>query len=125
MFQKFTTSLLLVMLVFSFSTSYSSPKREIKNKVVDGSEIGIPNNRKSVEPVRDNNIQPMTVNAYTVSYTPLGLASYYDLQSNSTPNEVWQDPLNPLYVHAAVMVLPQFGGVRVVNYLLSTNRGTT
>ena len=125
MFQKFTTSLLLVMLVFSFSNSYSSPKKELKNKVVDGSEIGIPNNRKSVEPVRDNNIQPMTVNAYTVSYTPLGLASYYDLQSNSTPNEVWQDPLNPLYVHAAVMVLPQFGGVRVVNYLLSTNRGTT
>jgi len=125
MFQKFTTSLLLVMLVFSFSTSYSSPKRELKNKVVDGSEIGTPNNRKSVEPIRDNNIQPMTVNAFTVFYTPLGLASYYDLQSNSTPNEVWQDPLNPLYVHAAVMVLPTFGATRVVNYLLSTNRGLT
>lgn len=127
MFQKFTTSLLLVLAVLSFNSSYSQDRREYRQTAVDGSEVGIPktNTQKSAPVIQDNNIQPMTVNAYTVNYTSFNLASYYDLQSNGTTNEVWQDPLNPLYVHAAVMVMPVFGSTRFCIYLLSTDRGLT
>ncbi|HMS35230.1 MAG TPA: T9SS type A sorting domain-containing protein [Ignavibacteria bacterium] len=127
MFQKFTTSLLIVLAVLSFNSSYSQDRREYRQTAVDGSEVGIPNTntRKFVQHVQDNNIQPLSTSSYTVNFTSFNLASYYDLQSNGTTNEVWQDPLNPLYVHAAVMVMPVFGSTRYCIYLLSTDRGLT
>jgi len=126
MLRKFTTALILVLFIFSFSSSYSQNRKAYNNIVLDGSEVGIANTESNVQTgYTDNNYEPLTVNAYTVHFFPFGISSYYDLQSNGTPNEIWQDPLNPLYVHATVMVLPAFGTTRYVNYLLSTNRGQT
>ena len=126
MLRKFTTALILVLFIFSFSSSYSQNRKAYNNIVLDGSEVGIANTESNIQNGNsDNNYEPLTVNAYTVHFFPFGISSYYDLQSNGTPNEIWQDPLNPLYVHAAVMVLPTFGATRVVNYLLSSNRGLT
>ena len=126
MSHKITTSLLLVLLIFSFNSSYSQNRKAYNNIVLDGSEVGNANTGSNVQTSNtDNNYEPLSVNAYTVHYFPFSLSSYYDLQSNGTPNEIWQDPLNPLYVHAAVMVMPTFGSTRFVNYLLSTNRGQT
>jgi hypothetical protein len=127
MLQKFTTSLLLVLIIFAFSSgSLYSQNRAYKNTVLDGSEIGKPNSTKSTQThFSDNNFQPLTVGSYVVNFVPFNLTSFYDLQSNSTTNEVWQDPTNPLYVHAAVMVMPVFGSTRFCAYLLSTDRGAT
>ncbi|MCB0726418.1 MAG: T9SS type A sorting domain-containing protein [Ignavibacteriae bacterium] len=127
MLTKFTTfSLLLILTIFSAGTSFSQDRKVVKNTVLDGSEIGTRNLNKSVKNTTDNNLQPMTTaGGLTVTYSTFGLSSYYDLQSNSTTNEVWQDPNNADYVHSAVMVLPVFGGTRVVNYVLSTDRGVT
>ncbi|MEO8666244.1 MAG: hypothetical protein ABI462_12195, partial [Ignavibacteria bacterium] len=127
MSQKFTTSLLLVIMMFSFSLSYSRDKgNPIKATTVDGSEIAISNkNTALIQNQTDNFYAPLTTNTYVVNFTPLGLSSFYDLQSNGVTNEIWQNPISPDNVHAAVMVLPTFGGTRFVNYLLSTDRGQT
>jgi len=126
MSQKFTTSLLLIIMMFSFSLSYSKDKGPIKATTLDGSEIGTHNNNAitTQSNLRFDN-QPLTTSAYTVAIRPFGIASFYDLQSNGGTDEIWQNPLSPDNVHAAVMVLPTFGGTRFVNYLLSTDRGTT
>ncbi|MEP7146924.1 MAG: T9SS type A sorting domain-containing protein [bacterium] len=128
MSQKLTTSLLLILMMFSFSLSYSRDNRgkEVKATTLDGSEIGTPNNNAittNSKTTFDN--QPLTTTAYPVAYHPFGLSSFYDLQSNGSTDEIWQNPLAPDNVHAAVMVLPVFGGTRFVNYLLSADRGTT
>ena len=126
MSQKFTIATLLVLFFFSFGSTYSQNRKAYNHTVLDGSEVGNTTTRITGQAKNtDNNYQPLSVNAYIVQYTPFGITSYYDTQSNGTPNEIWQDPLNPLYVHAAVMVMPVFGSTRFVNYLLSTNRGDT
>ena len=128
MLTKLTTfSLLLILTIFSVSTSFSQDRKVMKNTVLDGSEIGTRNTNKSAPVVAtDNNLQSMiTTSGLNVSFSTFGLASYYDLQSNSTTNQVWQDPNNADYVHSAVMVLPVFGGTRVVYYVLSTDRGAS
>ena len=130
MSDKINTTLLLilifVLLFFSIQFLYSQSSKVYNNVFLDGSETETAN--KNYEPQVSSpykSIQPLKTNSYDVYYTPMGIANYYDVQSNATPNEIWQDPLNPLYVHAAVMVQPNAGGTRYVNYLLSTNRGST
>ncbi len=126
MSQEFKTALIFVLFIFTFYSSYSQDRKAYNNIVLDGSESGNAyTGRNSSSNYTDNNYEPLSVNSYTIHFYPFGISSYYDLQSNGTPNEIWQDPLNPLYVHAAVMVLPTFGATRVVTYLLSTNKGLT
>jgi hypothetical protein len=111
------------LFAFSFSTSYSQ-NRQVKSVVLDGSEVGAPNLKKSVTQT-DNILPSLTTGTFVVNFTNFGISSFYDLQSNSTTNEIWQDPSNPLNVHAAVMVLPAFGGTRVVQYVYSADGGAT
>lgn len=126
--QKFIIiiSIAVCSVFISESKLYSQSSKFYKNIFLDGSESGAVNkNYETQENTPYIPIQPLKTNSYVVYYTSLGLASYYDVQSNATPNEIWQDPLNPLYVHAAVMVQPNPGGTRYVNYFLSTDRGLT
>lgn len=128
MSQKIITTLLLTFALIFFSVHFlnSQSDKVYKDVFLDGSETV--SKKKNHEPqkfISGNSIKPFNTNSYTVYYTSFNLASHYDVQSNATPNEIWQDPLNPLYVHAAVMVQPNPGGTRYVNYLLSTDRGLT
>ena len=128
MSDKLTTNLLLIFALIFFSVHflYSQSDKVYNNVFLDGSETG--SAKENLEPqknIPNNSIKTLKTNSYVVYYTPLGIASYYDVQSNATPNEIWQDPLNPLYVHAAVMVQPISGGTTYVNYCMSTNRGVT
>ena len=113
---------------FSVHFLYSQSDKVYKNVFLDGSESGIENNiSRSQSNYLDYSYKSLKTKSYTIHYTPLPiyLSTFYDLQSNATPNEIWQDPLNPLYVHAAVMVLRVFGSTRYVSYVLSTDRGIT
>ena len=126
MSDKIITTLLLTFALIFFSVHflYSQSDKVYNNVFLDGSEIGsLKENHGPQTNNPNNSFKTLKTNSYVVYYTPLGTANYYDVQSNATPNEIWQDPLNPLYVHAAVMVQPNAGGTRYVNYLLSTNRG--
>ena len=65
----------------------------------------------------------VTANPYVnISYLP-GY-TYYDVLSNGAPQNVWQDPVMPLYIHAAVMTANDSGlGDLDTRYFLSTDRG--
>jgi len=128
MSDKIITNLLFTfaLIFFSIHFLYSQSDKVYNNVFLNGSELGSVKEDYSPQKINPNNsIKTLKTNSYVVYYIPLGTANYYDVQSNATPNEIWQDPLNPLYVHAAVMVQPNAGGTRYVNYLLSMNRGLT
>ena len=64
----------------------------------------------------------------SATFTPTGGTSIYDIQSNGTPVELWQSPIDPNQVHAVYMVAPLgdpgFANRRC-NYYFSTDRGTS
>ncbi|MEO8666519.1 MAG: T9SS type A sorting domain-containing protein [Ignavibacteria bacterium] len=120
-----SNSLIFLFLIFSFCISYSKDKGPVKFTPLDGSESGTANNNFKSSYPASNDYEPLTTSSYTVHYTPMGLTSYYDIQSNGSPNEIWQNPLSPDNVHAAVMVLPIFGLTRFVDYLFSSDRGNS
>ncbi len=55
------------------------------------------------------------------------LRNYYDLESNGTPVQIWQDPNNPDYIHAVYTYSNQEAGWtdRTVQYFWSSDRGAT
>ena len=61
-------------------------------------------------------------------FSPLDLYSGYDLQSNGTPDELWQDPTDPNNLHAVYMNSQQTGGTysdRTITYFNSFDGGMT
>ena len=67
-------------------------------------------------------------NAITVTLVDIGARSIYDLCSNGSPVQVWQDPTNPDYIHAVFVHSPPGDpsfAVRLAKYYLSTNKGAT
>jgi len=64
----------------------------------------------------------------SATFTPTGGTSIYDMQSNGTPVELWQSPINPDQVHAVYMTAelgdPSFTNRRT-KYYYSADRGTT
>ncbi len=61
-----------------------------------------------------------------VGFSPTGVFTVYDLQSNGVPQQIWQDPAVPSNVHAVFMtsMVPGFA-TRVSAYLFSNNYGAT
>jgi hypothetical protein len=55
------------------------------------------------------------------------LRNYYDLESNGTPVQIWQDPSNPDYIHAVYTYSNQEAGWtdRTIQYFWSSDKGTT
>ena len=64
----------------------------------------------------------------SVGYTPTTGQSIYDLQSNGSPVQIWQNPLYPDQIHAVYMTAnyndPSFTNRRC-KYFYSSNRGVT
>jgi hypothetical protein len=65
----------------------------------------------------------------TTTYTPIGCASIYDLCSNGSPVQIWQDPATPDNIHIAVVYAPLGDGTSFPNrrtkYFFSSDRGVT
>ncbi len=65
-----------------------------------------------------------------VHFSPTGGTSIFDQQSNSCPVQLWQDPVNPQYLHAVYMespmadVYPTFP-LRRTRYYFSSNFGAS
>lgn len=65
----------------------------------------------------------------TTTFTPIGCSTIYDLCSNGSPVQIWQDPSTPDNIHIAVVHAPLGDGTsfptRRTKYYYSSDRGTT
>lgn len=64
----------------------------------------------------------------TVTLVDIGARTIYDLCSNGSPVQVWQDPADPTHVHAVFVSSPPGDptfAVRLAKYYLSTDKGAT
>ncbi|MFA5010350.1 MAG: T9SS type A sorting domain-containing protein [Ignavibacteria bacterium] len=71
-------------------------------------------------------VREKSTNSVTATFTDIGARTIYDLCSNGSPVNVWQDPSNPDYVHAVFVHSPPGDPsftVRKSKYYLSTDRG--
>ena len=83
MSDKIITALLLsfALIFFSVHFLYSQSDKVYNNVFLDGSETG--SAKENLRPQKNipyNSIQTLKTNSYVVYYTPLGIASYYDVQ---------------------------------------------
>ena len=67
---------------------------------------------------------------FTATFTPMGASSYYPLQSNATPLQIWQDPNLQNNIHAVYTTCPTMDSPpsypnRKTVYFFSSDRGTT
>lgn len=71
-------------------------------------------------------VREKSTNSVTATFTDIGARTTYDLCSNGSPVNVWQNPSNPDYVHAVFVHSPPGDPsftVRKSKYYLSTDRG--
>lgn len=69
-----------------------------------------------------------SINGITVTLVDIGARTIYDLCSNGSPVQVWQDPATPNHVHAVFVHAPPGDpsfAVRLAKYYLSTDKGAT
>lgn len=125
---KTVTSLLVLLMFISVGNLSADKIRKAELIVLDGSEPVPPTTKKSVQSnidVRNIQYPPVQTSFGNFTFQQTGTSSFYDLQSNGTTNQVWQDPLIPANVHACYMNAPVSGGTRVCTYLLSNDMGMT
>ncbi|MBN1633914.1 MAG: T9SS type A sorting domain-containing protein [Ignavibacteria bacterium] len=64
---------------------------------------------------------------WTITYQPTGGQTIYDLQSNGTPQQIWQDPIIQDFIHS-VFMSAEYGDLSFTNrrskYYFSHNKGT-
>ena len=129
MLKKFTFSMIIALAVFSVSNGYSrdAKPKSLIGTAIDGSEAAVLNDNvvKNTQPLpRDN--QTVQTASFVVSFVPFGLSIYYDTQSNSSANTIWQDPVNPNNVHMVFNCWNTFNvAPRLIRYYYSDDRGLT
>ncbi|MFZ1322578.1 MAG: T9SS type A sorting domain-containing protein [Ignavibacteria bacterium] len=71
-----------------------------------------------------NSFPAVVTNGITFFPTPMGVFTYYDLQSNAVPNQIWHDTFIPSQLHAVFMVSPDTNLInRYTAYLYSNDFG--
>ncbi len=127
------TGLMIILFVFTIGISQAQTNKRLvlkKKMVVTGLEKGDPN-AEVVSYNTKSNLLPSKVFArdLTFNWNPTNLWSGYDLQSNSTPREIWVDTLNPMNVHSIFMWSSEVGPAvfsdRTIQYLISYDGGVT
>ncbi len=97
---------------------------------VDGKSI------KGFNPIRVtwDNLGPKKIavsngySAWTITYTWMGGITIYDLQSNGSTQQIWQDPVTPDNIHSVLTHSPPGDPsftVRLTKYFFSSDRGQT
>lgn len=94
---------------------------------VDGmhNTYGLPSVKDFVKKFKSDGDSPSTI---TVTLVDIGARTIYDLCSNGSPVQVWQDPATPDNIHAVFVSSPPGDpsfAVRLAKYYLSTDRGLT
>jgi len=122
MLQKLFTILVLISVV-TFSAVQASDRTPRQHRVTDGSEQYVSTSDFQPSLVA-HNYPPVQGATVTYQFSPMGVFTVYDLQSNAVPNEIWQDPLVPGNVHGAFMysLVPGFA-TRAIAYVFSTDGG--
>ncbi|MBN8569560.1 MAG: T9SS type A sorting domain-containing protein [Ignavibacteria bacterium] len=135
----------LFLLIFLFSISAASfansiyTKDQIKelsrieSKIVRNGDtykgVYVNGNPRIIPGNPNGGQQPYTDNGTTVTYLELGPSrNFYDLQSNATPVQIWQDPINQNNIHALYMFSSDPGTAwadRTMQYFFSSDRGVT
>jgi len=124
MLQKLSTFLILIVFIAAGFAQASERKLAPVPAPINGSEV---HSNTGTQPVFSlDRIGPVRTNALTFTFQPTGVFTVYDLQSNGVTQEIWQDPLNPLKVHATFMysTVPGFA-TRQCAYIYSDNGGQT
>lgn len=124
--KKITLLLITVILVLSFQHSNSMPvKKPTGYKSFESSNnISYNNNFLTSYSISDHSSSQGTISYFR--FQKLGINTYYDIQSNAVPNQIWQDPLLPDNVHAVFMYSNDTSFTkRGCAYLFSNDRGSS
>ncbi|MBK8982767.1 MAG: T9SS type A sorting domain-containing protein [Ignavibacteria bacterium] len=122
----FTQMLISFALFSGFSSIHSQPKEVPIPKPVTGLEVY--DNSQNTNIINNKNyklyIPTVRTSSATVFFSPTGVNTVYDLQSNGVAQQIWQDPLTPSNIHATFMysVFPGFAS-RDCAYLFSNDFG--
>jgi hypothetical protein len=124
--------------ISSFANSIYSPEQirelsRVQSKIVlkgDAYTGTYVNGAPHIKPANPNAVQNYyTDNGTSVTFSTLStLRNYYDLQSNGTPMQIWQDPLNQNNIHVVYMFSNDPGTSwpdRTMQYFFSSDRGAT
>ena len=95
---------------------------------VDGmpNTYGLPSVKDFVKKFKSSNDK--STNGITATFVDIGARSIYDLCSNGSPQQIWQDPATPTNIHAVFVSSPPGDpsfAVRLAKYYLSTDKGAT
>lgn len=117
---------ILVVLVLFASVQAQDHSALRTHKVSDGSEYYANTTGYTVTPNTSFRIAPYQSTSLTFVFSPTPTSTVYDLQSNSVPQEIWQDPLVPAHVHAVFMYSTEAGfATRNCAYVYSDDFGAT
>ncbi len=94
---------------------------------------GIESPKVSTKPVKTNAPKNFVMQVtgqwpMTITYTLTGGQTIYDYQSNSSAEQIWQDPTTPSNIHAVIMHTPYGDGsftTRLSKYYFSDDKGAT
>ena len=117
----------ILVVIVLFANSQAQDHSALKtHKVSDGSEYYENTTGYTVTPNTSFRIAPYQSTTLTFVFSPTPASTVYDLQSNSVPQEIWQDPLTPSHVHAVFMYSTEAGfASRNCAYLYSDDFGAT
>ncbi|MGH2575421.1 MAG: hypothetical protein ACRDFC_06955, partial [Ignavibacteria bacterium] len=124
----------LILLILSFTINQEAGRLNKKYPIVNitGDEVMLISKNDGLNNGMFNQTEPpLMYSDSVVQITDVftGMRTLYDLQSNSIPQHIWQDPNNPDRIHLCFMwcLTPGFGCSfsRRTSYILSTDRGST
>ena len=124
----------LAMSLVLFTTTTSNIANAQRNPVpkpkpITGSErIEIKESEKKykVNPNYNTKFAPLITKSGTVLFSSTSTSTVYDLQANGVPQQIWQDPLTPSFVHAVFMYSLEPGfATRGCAYIFSYDFGAT
>ncbi len=125
MSKKLLSTLVILFLVASSAVQARDNGPLKTHKVSDGSEM-YDNTSGYVVTPSNLRVPPYKSASLTFVQSPTPTATVYDLQSNSVPQEIWQDPVTPSNVHAVFMYSQEAGfASRNSAYLFSNDFGAT
>ncbi|MBS1513809.1 MAG: T9SS type A sorting domain-containing protein [Bacteroidetes bacterium] len=111
----------------NFSTEQIQKLSRIQSKITFDGEAYKSRFSTGIKPAY--NFPEVSSDAYSsISFVQLSsLRNYYDLESNGTPLQIWQDPSNPNNIHAVYTYSSQETGWadRTIQYFFSSDKGAT
>lgn len=124
--------LIFISILFIFVNIINAQQLRVNKQLpiieVTGRETGNINNTNIVKTHPGHlNIPDLYAEDVVFSFHPTYLITGYDLQSNSTPQQIWQDSNNPAHVYGILMFSGQLAnwGDRTCTYFISYDYGYT